>query len=215
MKKYIIAFSTMIVLGPACMVKTVFYDVNPIYESHCFSKETIAVCPFNGRWKIEGNDTAFERVPDFYPYAEAVALQIGTKRKCLSVIGPRMVEQKVPEIESLVYKHRHLFQKVDPGDSSVFGYLHGALNADYLLFFESILFNNEEPVKSDSVAVINSTILVFQVWDLKNRQFMYRGESKGAGEESRGGRAGKDVRSSKWCIQNAASELVKSLPTCK
>ena len=135
MKKILIALIAIIILNPACMVKTVFYDVNPKYESHCFSKETIAVCPFNGMWKIEGSDTVFNRVPDFYPYAEAVALQIGRKRKCLSVINPDIVVQKIPEIESIVFKHKHMFQKMDAGDSSVFNYLHRALNADYFLFF--------------------------------------------------------------------------------
>ena len=82
-------------------------------------------------------------------------------------------------------------------------------------FFESIFFNNEEPAKGDTSATMNNAILVFQVWDLKNGQFMYRGESKGSGEESKGGRVGKDARSGKWCIENTAFELVRSLPVCK
>lgn len=217
MKKIFSALVAIAILSPACTIKTVFYDVNPDYESHVFGGETIAVCPFSGMWKIEGDDTVFNRVADNELYAEAVARQIGKGRKCLSVINPEIVAQKVPEIESFLFKHKYLYRKTGITDSSAFNYLHGALGADYVLFFESIYFNNEEQKIADSVESTNNTILVFQLWDLKNRQFMYRGETKGSGEAGKGGRAGagNDPRSSKWCVQNTAVELVRSLPMCK
>lgn len=215
MKKNLVAMTSLLFLNPACTVKTVFYDVNPGYESHNFNKETIAIGPFNGMWKIQGNDTMFERAPDYYPYAEAVAQEVVKKRKCLNVVQPDVVAQKVPEIESLLFKHKHAYQRIDSSDTSTFASLHTALDADYLLFFESIFFTNEQSAGNDTIGPTNTSTLVFQVWDLKNRQFMYRGESKGSGEGSKGGRVGKDSRSGKWCIQNTAYELVRSLPVCK
>lgn len=218
MKKIDIALIAVIILSPACMIKTVFYDVNPAYESHCFGNESVAICPCGGKWKIEGGDTVFERVPEFYPYADAIAKQIRKKRKCLSVITPDIVAQKIPEIESVLYKHKNFSRESGPDDSSFFAGLHNALKADYLVFIESIFFNDSHSAVSDTVASIHTTILVFQVWDLKNRKFMYRGETNGAGEESksgRGSRPGSDSRSGNWRIQNTAYELVKSLPACR
>jgi hypothetical protein len=215
MKKILFACIIASVLGPACMVKTVFYNVNPKYESHTFVKETVAVSPLSGLWKTEGPDTVFKRAVEYYSYAEAIARQIIKKRPCLEVIDPETVAKKIPDIESLTFKYRNLYKSTGTDDSTIFSRFQEALNADYLVFIESIFFNNDESVTPDTIASMSTTILVFQVWDLKNRQFMYRGETKGSGDATWSGRAGKDSRSGNTRIQNIAYELVRSLPPCK
>jgi hypothetical protein len=214
-KKYAIALAALIALCPSCTVKTVFYDVNPDYESHAFKKETIAICPYSGKWKIKGADTMFARDPDAALYPDAVAREIGKRRACLNVTYPGTVAQKIPEIEALLAKHKNSYRKIDTSDSAAYALFRSSLEAEYLLFFESIVFSDGHQARTDSVATGRNISLLFQVWDLKNLRFMYRGETTVSGDDSRGSRMGTDFHSNKWNLQNTAYELVKSLPICK
>jgi len=160
-----------------------------------------------------GNDTVFKRAPDYEPYAEAVVLEIGKKRKCLSVIDPGIVAQKVPEIESLVFKHKHCSRKLTINDTSAFG-IFARAQCGLFPFFWKYIFHNEEQTTSDTAALTNNTTLVFQVWDLKNRQFMYRGETRGSGEASRGGGSPRTPVQANGAFKTPLTSWSGLLPLC-
>jgi hypothetical protein len=209
-KKLLFGIIIVYLVGCAPMTRFQFYcdDIDTVV----FTSGKIAICPFTGEWKVNLSDSMHYRIPGAEQYPMAIANQISKKSQCLTVIPPERVQQLVPDIEIMLFRHRLAFKEKSIVDSLGFELIKKNTGADYLLFIDRIYFKAQKAYVTYTVNTYKTTTVTYQVWDLNKMKFLYRADSDGMGV---------DVAdfmknmSSKSAVSAVAKEVVKNLPLCE
>ncbi len=188
----------------------VFRDVS--LDEAYFHDGKVIICPFTGEWNYVGKDTTFYAIPDAKLYVDKFSEMLEELRPCISLVDQAEISNIFPGLEMSMSRRKYCYNNMDEDDYSFFRYLEKSFNARYFIYFESMEFFANERRTLQGVAIgQKESKLIFQLWDLKKREMVYRAMAKGNSADAF---RLFNEQSSSAALESSFEEFIESLPKC-